>query len=218
MIHKFSRYLLTLVALLAMTTGAWAQTETLLTTITPDGNGNPVYTVADVATLDKGGADYSSDWAWYKGGQAWLTITPAANVTITKVKFTTNAGDSWEDTEAPFQAKLNGLWVYDDKGNNMDNGEGVTKIEVYGYQNAPAETDPEVTISDDKTSAEFDMPSYDATLEYDIVRNMASNMTVSIGDGQDGYRIRVKKDGESFVPAEMTLQQMMALYTVHDAT
>lgn len=115
------------------TTGAWAQEGTLLTTITPDGNGNPVYTVADVATLDKGGADYSSDWAWYKGGQAWLTITPAANVTITKVKFTTNAGDSWEDTEAPFQAKLNGLWVYDDKGNNMDNGEGVSKIEVYGY-------------------------------------------------------------------------------------
>ena len=115
------------------TTGAWAQEGTLLTTITPDGNGNPVYTVADVATLDKGGADYSSDWGWNKGGQAWLTITPAANVTITKVKFTTNAGDSWEDTEAPFRAKLDGLWVFDDKGNNMDNGEGVTKIEVYGY-------------------------------------------------------------------------------------
>ena len=77
---------------------------------------------------------------------------------------------------------------------------------------------PEVIISDDQQSAEFDMPSYDATLEYQIVRNLASNMTVSIGDGQDGYRIRVKKQGESFVPAEMTLQQMMALYTVHDAT
>ena len=136
------------------TTGAWAQEGTLLTTITPDGNGNPVYTVADVATLDKGGADYSSDWGWNKGGQAWLTITPAANVTITKVKFTTNAGDSWEDTEAPFQAKLDGLWVFDDKGNNMDNGEGVTKIEVYGYQNAPAgDTKYTVTMAEGTVDA-----------------------------------------------------------------
>ncbi|MBR4739045.1 MAG: hypothetical protein IK058_03475 [Bacteroidales bacterium] len=81
---------------------------------------------------------------------------------------------------------------------------------------------PEVTETKDDAdnviAAEFDMPSYDATLEYDIVRNLASNMTVTVGDGTEGYRIRVKKDGNGYVPAELTIQEILALIKVHDDT
>ena len=79
---------------------------------------------------------------------------------------------------------------------------------------------PEVTETKDDAdnviAAEFDMPSFDATLEYDIVRNLASNMTVTVGDGTEGYRIRVKKDGNGYVPAELTIQEILALIKVHD--
>jgi len=37
-----------------------------------------------------------------------------------------------------------------------------------------------VEISEDKSEASFDMPAYDATLEYDIVRNLASNTTLDV--------------------------------------
>ena len=71
-------------------------------------------------------------------------------------------------------------------------------------------------ISEDGTSAEFEMPAYDATVSYELVRDMAVEMPVTVGDGENGYRIRIKEEGESFVPAEMTIQEMMALYKVHD--
>jgi hypothetical protein len=108
------------------------------------------------------------------------------------------------------------IYVPSDKVTDYKNAAGWSEYESI-IEAAPV-IPGEITLNDDKTEAEFLMPAYDATLEYDIVRNMASNMTVSVGDGEDGYRIRIKKDGAAFVPAEMSLQQMMALYTVHDAT
>ena len=77
---------------------------------------------------------------------------------------------------------------------------------------------PEVTISDDKTEASFDMPAEDVTLEYDIVRNMASNMTVSVGDGSEDYRIRLKNEGEGYVLADLTVEEIMNFVKVHDNT
>lgn len=77
---------------------------------------------------------------------------------------------------------------------------------------------PEVTISDDKTEASFDMPAEDVTLEYDIVRNMASNMTASVGDGTEGYRIQLKKEGEGYVLADLTVEEIMNFVKVHDNT
>ena len=103
-------------------------------------------------------------------------------------------------------------------GDNETSATDVTKYEGQKYVHVVCigSAEPAVTISDDKTSAEFEMPSYDATLEYDIVRNLASNMTTTVGDGTDGYRIRLKKEGTSFVPADMTPQQMAGLIAVTD--
>ena len=217
MIHKFSRYLLTLVALLAMTTGAWAAGETY--TVKFEANGKSVVkknvTLPATYTFNLNGngnfdqiiKELYSD----KGGTVYdLNNTPKFSVSNAAVSRSLISG-TYEvvfTISKAYEGKVTIYGVYGMSGGGSFN----FTIDMSCY-------DPSTpVISDDKTSAEFEMPSYDATLEYDIVRNLASNMTVSIGDGQDGYRIRVKKHGESFVPAEMTLQQMMALYTVHDAT
>ena len=67
--------------------------------------------------------------------------------------------------------------------------------------------------------ASFTMPQYDVTATYTIKRDMSVDMTTKIGDGNDGYRIRLQKNEQTgkYEPAEMTVQQMMALVKVHDA-
>ncbi len=77
----------------------------------------------------------------------------------------------------------------------------------------------EVTLNDPKTEASFEMPTYDVNFSYELVRDMSVQMTTKIGDGTDGYRIRLQKNEQTgkYEPAEMTVQQMMALVKVHDA-
>ena len=76
----------------------------------------------------------------------------------------------------------------------------------------------DVTLVGDKTEATFTMPAFDATVDYELVRDMSVQMTTTVGDGADGYRIRLKKNeqGEGYVPAEMTPQEMASLITVTD--
>lgn len=85
----------------------------------------------------------------------------------------------------------------------------------------PAEPTIDVTLNDDKTEATMEsMPTYDVNFNYELVRDMAVSMTTKIGDGNDGYRIRLKKSEQNpgkYEPAEMTAQQMKALVKVHDA-
>ena len=98
----------------------------------------------------------------------------------------------------------------------MDCFDRVSSIEVYGTAAAPP---IDVTINDTKTEASFDMPTYDVNFNYELVRDMSVSMTTEIGDGNDGYRIRLQKNEQTgkYEPAEMTPQQMKALVKVHDA-
>ena len=68
------------------------------------------------------------------------------------------------------------------------------------------------------TEASFAMPDFDATAEYELVRDMAEQMTTKVGNGADGadYRIRLKKDGTAWQLADITHEALMALITVHD--
>ena len=66
------------------------------------------------------------------------------------------------------------------------------------------------------TEATFTTPDDDATVEYKIVRDLTVQTKVQVGDGKDNFRIRIKKQGESFIPAEISLQEMLDLYTVTD--
>ena len=133
--------LLSILALLLMTaTGAMAQTETLLTTITATGKEQASYSTANVATvsfsnLPYNGSVYSANWGWW--GYGWsATVTAAEGYTITKCVFYDDANRTATDSEAPFVVetteedktpKVNGtpILAYTSKG--------IKKIEVYGY-------------------------------------------------------------------------------------
>ncbi len=68
------------------------------------------------------------------------------------------------------------------------------------------------------TEAWFDMPASDATVEYELVRDMSVQMTVQVGDGtEEQPRYRLKKQNDVYVPADMNVQQLMALVKIHDA-
>ena len=75
----------------------------------------------------------------------------------------------------------------------------------------------EVTLNDDKTEAKFAMPGNDVTVNYTLVRDMSVQMTAQVGDGEDGYRLRIKKNAQDvFEPADMEFEDMLALFTVTD--
>ena len=143
---------------LVMSLGAWAQGQ-LLTTITPDGSVTPAYSVAGMATLDDGGANYNPGaLCWYHQLEKFLTVTPADGVTITKVTFIANTGVYWEDNEAPYQVRLYDFNPWDASGQKIDNAAlGISTIEVYGT------IAPTVTRTNDNTW-KFAMPGYNAAL------------------------------------------------------
>ena len=72
----------------------------------------------------------------------------------------------------------------------------------YFYTTGPAASGPEVTIDNtlEQPEATFTMPQYDVTATYALKRDMAVDVTAEVGDGSDGYRIRIKKDGNDYVP------------------
>ena len=129
--------------LLMAATGAMAQTETLLTTITATAKEQASYSTANVATVSfsytaYGSSAYSDNWGWW--GYGWsATVNAAEGYTITKCVFYDDANDANRtatDSEAPFVVetteedktpKVNGtpILAYTSKG--------IKKIEVYGY-------------------------------------------------------------------------------------
>lgn len=131
-----------LVLLAAVASGAWAQTETLLTTITATAKEQASYSTANVATVSfsytaGGSSAYLANWGWW--GYGWsATVTAAEGYTITKCIFYDDANRTATDSEAPFVVetteedktpRINGTPI--DGGNNQS--KGLKKIEVYGY-------------------------------------------------------------------------------------
>ena len=104
--------LLPILALLLMAaTGAVAQTETLLTTITATAKEQASYSTANVATVSFSnlpstgtntyGSDYLAAWGWYGYGFT-ATVTAAEGYTITKCIVYDDANRTATDSEAPF--------------------------------------------------------------------------------------------------------------------
>ena len=129
-----------LVLLMTAATGAWAQTETLLTTITATAKEQASYSTANVATVSfsytaGGSSAYLANWGWW--GYGWsATVNAAEGYTITKCVFYDDANRTATDSEAPFVVetteedktpKVNGTPILAYKS------KGITKIEVYGY-------------------------------------------------------------------------------------
>ena len=166
---QLKKLIMTLVALFAMTTGAWAQATPLITIESTGDNASfnsGSKTFDDIATVTFSGNVGNDDdsWGWYTYSESGitLTVTAAEGYTITRVKFYNNSGSAFVE-EAPFEAIL----VYDNgvvtKVNGTSLGKlGVTKIEVYGY--AGTEPPLEVTWDAATKTGTFTQPASDVVL------------------------------------------------------
>ena len=199
---------MTLALLITAVGGAWAQTETLLTTITATGTEQASYSTANMATVSfsttaQGSSQYLANWGWW--GYGWIaTVTAAEGYTITKCIFYDDANRTATDSEAPFVVettekdktpRINGTPI---DGGNMWS-KGIKTIEVYGYVTPAAPTEPTVEVTTNAaeegatfTEATFAMPAFDATAEYELVRDMGYKVAFS----GVPTRARLAKDGE----------------------
>ena len=133
--------LFSILALLLMAaTGAEAQTETLLTTITATAKEQASYSTANVATVSfsytaEGASAYLANWGWW--GYGWsATVNAAEGYTITKCIFYDDANRTATDSEAPFVVET----TEEDKTPKVNGtpieeytSKGIKKIDVYGY-------------------------------------------------------------------------------------
>ncbi len=163
---KFRLFLL-LALLMTAVTGAWAQTETLLTTIESTANQtftNGSKTFDEIATVTFS-AEVSNDgdnWGWFSNQESdnqTITVTAASDAyTITRVKFYSANGSAF-DEEAPFLAIVRHDGNnYITKVNGTSIGRwGLNKIEVYGYEGAatpPASSTYTVSLKDGTQDAD----------------------------------------------------------------
>lgn len=96
----------------------------------------------------------------------------------------------------------------------------IGNITISGSVSA-AEPDVEVTTNAAEegatfTEASFTMPQNDVTVTYTLKRDMAVDMAVTVQDAQQNSRFRVQKQGNNFVPVGLNMQQVLALFNVHD--
>ena len=165
---QIKKTILTLVALLAVTTGAWADETPLLTIeskyYSDFTSGSETFDNKVTVTFSNEVENDGDDDGWYNSG--WsnmiLSVTPAAGYTITKVKFYCGSGSAFDET-SPFEATLYAMNMYVN-GSSIGSG-GVNKIEVYGYATPAASTGPEVAWDKATKTGKFTMPGGNVTLE-----------------------------------------------------
>jgi hypothetical protein len=200
-----------LVLLLTAATGAWA-TDTYTITFSGFGNEACNKTVTD-ATLEYSETFNVTDvYANYinfggvGGSNEYVSISKSQDETQITIT-----------VKSPFEGTVNVTVYYQNE--NWD--ESQSDISVTCVKSAPG---IEVTTNAASegatfTEASFQMPAFDATAEYELVRDMSVQMTAQVGDGtQEQPRYRVKKDGNNkFIPADMEMAAVPALFTVNDA-
>ena len=228
MIHKFSRYLLTLVALLALTAGAWA-TEEYESFDLSSGNTNVNGTHFNIT-----GTSGMNDYGLFLSSES-VTVTSLNGENITRVEFIIGLGKSKAENitgtpgtnsctngnENGSITDINATSVTLSTENSGYTSVSIKQITVYYGNSAPAVEVTTNAASEGATFTEawFNMPAFDATAEYELVRDMSVQMTAQVGDGtQEQPRYRVKKDGNNkFIPADMEMAAVPALFTVNDA-
>ena len=198
---------MTLALLLTAVTGAWAEktVETTLWEGTYPDDGVEInstrvseFNAGDVlrvyVTIPDGGANFK---IVYKGaGNDWTeTAIPSAGSEYLWI----NDGETYKDvtfTMADITA-LTGTGIYITKGDNST----ITKVTLI---TPAAEPDVEVTTNKAEgettfTEATFAMPAYDATAEYELVRDMTVDVDATIAE-----RIRIKKENNAYVAVTAT--------------
>ena len=194
-----SRYLMTLVALFAMTTGAWANIATIeFTKETMPGSWRNNFTLIS--------PDYLPDFKPATDAEAIAWCASKTNRTILiygfdgeKVKYVQFKPASGYETRNEIST------LYDFYEQVMENNY-IVCYTTFG-----------VVLNDTKTEASFDMPTYDLTVDYELVRDMSIGLIAQVGDDpQVQPRYRVKKEDNVFKPADLSPAQVMALFSVND--
>ena len=171
---QIKKTILTLVALLAVTTGAWATDETPLLTIeskdyTSFRSGSMTFDDKVTVTFSNEVKNFGNVYGWYSAGAAsLLTVAGTNGYTITSCKFYTNNGIAATgytvEGESP-SVYLSPGAVYTDNSQSVEIGyQGITKIEVYGGV-ASSPSGPEVAWDGETKTGTFKMPGGNVTLE-----------------------------------------------------
>ena len=253
---------MTLVALFAMTAGAWAEELTV-----HDGTATnsyvpvhgfyadaylkcqTVYPATELAAMAGNSITSLTYYATSPAPEAWIGtfqvhVVEVADATISSFNDLSTATLVYEGTldgtqstmtipfTTPYNYQGGNLLVsvsQTTKGNYKSitwGGETVNgaSVQGYNYSSLGAIELPNVDVTTNAaegettfTEAWFDMPAYDATVEYEALRDMSVQMTAQVGDGEDGYRLRIKKNAQNvFEPADMEFEDMLALFTVTD--
>ena len=174
---QLKKAILTLVALLAVTTGAWAD-ETLLLTIESRDyktfkSGSKTFDDKVTITFSNEVRNDGDNWGWYANSSAsLLTVAGINGYAITSCKFYVEI-DGIAKTgytikgESP-SVYLSNLKVYTDNSQSVKIGaNGVTKIEVYeaAASDASASSGPAVAWDKAEKTGTFTMPGGNVTLE-----------------------------------------------------
>lgn len=171
---QIKKTILTLVALLAATTGAWAD-ETLLLTIesknyTSFKSGNMTFDEKVTITFTDEIYNDGDDWGWFSlSSPTLLTVAGTNGYTITSCKFYVDYGGTAKtgytiEGESP-SVYISEGYVYTDADETVNIGsKGITKIEVYGTAPSAA-SGPEVAWDKATKTGTFTMPGGNVTLE-----------------------------------------------------
>ncbi len=178
-----TRILSILALLLMAVSGAWAQTETLLTTITPTGQSTYSETTPGAVTVTQDCQKYDSQWGWvFETKTGSVTVEANEGYTISKCVFTLNDGGYSSTTRtistSPF--KINFVWdTYSHTYTCCEGTEeaygynGVTSIKVY------TNTVDVTGINLDKTEASMTVGGDALTLTATVAPDNATDKTVT---------------------------------------
>ena len=176
------------------------------------------------ATVSAGGGKSLDELSWifvqvtYIAGEnakTYLTLKDEQN----------NIIDGFDQTEIPTLSEAGGLGKMTFVTSRYLANFAIDNVLVCDVVKDAASTEPDVDVTTDAaeegatfTEASFTMPTFDATADYELVRDMSVQMTATMGDGTDGLRYRVKKaeQGEGYEPADMDMMQVLALVAVND--
>ena len=165
------KLMITLVALLAVTTGAWADETLLLTIESTDyksfDSGSKTFDDKVTVTFSNKVYNDGDSWGWYAESASLLTVAGINGYTITSCKFYTEV-DGIAMTGYTVEGESPSVYLYDeyvftDANQSVNIGSnGITKIEVYG---GAAATGPKVAWNKTSKTGTFTMPGGNVTLE-----------------------------------------------------
>ena len=222
-----------LVLLLTAATGAWAEekSETIST------NTSQVeYTGEHFKITPNKQTDFLqvADLRYYDSGQVYFSVQTLDGQNISKLDLQISYID---DASIDNLSLSSGTKSYDNgvltiTNVNADHVQiSLTEEDEFGFIEISSvtyyyeESAPDVEVTTNAasegatfTEASFQMPAFDATADYELVRDMGVQMTATMGDGTDGVRYRVKKaqQGEGYEPADLNMMQVLALVAVND--